>query len=184
MSPLLSTAILRAQSDERLMALAREGHERAFEALVERYHRPLLRHVRRVLPELRAEDAVQQAFLNAWSALERGVEVHEPRAWLYRVSQNAALNVLRGPGYEYEELRDSLRAPGAGPAEDHERAGSSGARSPASRRCPRTSGRRSCAPRLRASRTSRSPRRSASPRAPCAGSSTERARRCERPPRR
>jgi RNA polymerase sigma factor (sigma-70 family) len=120
-TPLLSTAILRTQSDERLVALARDGHERAFEALIERYRKPLMRHVRRVLPEARAEDALQQAFLNAWTALERGVEVREPRAWLYRVSQNAALNALRSPGYDYAELRDSLRSPHAGPDEDHER---------------------------------------------------------------
>jgi RNA polymerase sigma factor (sigma-70 family) len=120
-TPLLSTAILRTQSDERLVALARGGHERAFEALIERYRKPLLRHVRRVLPEARAEDALQQAFLNAWTALERGVEVREPRAWLYRVAQNAALNALRSPGYDYSELRESLRSPHAGPDDDHER---------------------------------------------------------------
>jgi RNA polymerase sigma factor (sigma-70 family) len=120
-TPLISTTILRAQSDERLVILAGDGHERAFEALVERYRRPLLRHVRRVLPEARAEDALQQAFLNAWSALQRGSEVSEPRAWLYRVAQNAALNALRVHGYEYDELRESLRSTAAGPDEDHER---------------------------------------------------------------
>jgi RNA polymerase sigma factor (sigma-70 family) len=121
LTPIISTTILRTQSDERLVALAKDGHERAFEALVERYRRPLLRHVRRFLPEARAEDAVQQAFLNAWSALGRGVEVREPRAWLYRVAQNAALNALRVQGYEYDELRESVRSYSAGPAEDHER---------------------------------------------------------------
>src|SRR5215208_1323383 len=98
MSPLLSHAILRTQTDER-----------AFEALVERYRKPLHRHVGKLLPEARAEDAVQQAFINAWTALQRGVEVREPRAWLYRVAQNAALNALRMQGYEYDELQESLR---------------------------------------------------------------------------
>jgi RNA polymerase sigma factor (sigma-70 family) len=121
MSPLLSHAILGAQSDERLVELAREGHERAFEALVERYRKPLHRHVRKLLPEGRAEDAVQQAFINAWTALQRGVEVREPRPWLYRVAQNAALNALRVQGYEYDELQESLRSHAAGPEEDHER---------------------------------------------------------------
>ena len=121
MSPRFSTAILRAQSDERLIELAREGHERAFEALVERHRKPLHRHVRKLLPEARAEDAVQQAFINAWTALQRGVEVREPRAWLYRVAHNAALNALRVQGYEYDELRESLRSHAAGPEEDHER---------------------------------------------------------------
>src|SRR3954449_1298882 len=121
MSPLLSHAILRAQTDERLIELARERHERAFEALVERYRKPLHRHVRKLLPEARAEDAVQQTFLNAWTALQRGIEVREPRAWLYRGAHNAALNALRVQGYEYDELRESLRSHAAGPEEDHER---------------------------------------------------------------
>jgi RNA polymerase sigma factor (sigma-70 family) len=121
MSPLLSHAILRAQTDERLIELAREGHERAFEALVERYNKPLHRHVGKLLPEARAEDAVQQAFINAWTALQRGVEVREPRPWLYRIAQNAALNALRVHGYEYDELQESLRSHAAGPEDDHER---------------------------------------------------------------
>lgn len=33
----VSLVLLRSQSDERLVALAREGHERAFEAIVKRY---------------------------------------------------------------------------------------------------------------------------------------------------
>jgi hypothetical protein len=42
-----SVKLLRTQTDERLVALAAAGHERAFEAIVERYRRPLLRHCRR-----------------------------------------------------------------------------------------------------------------------------------------
>jgi hypothetical protein len=41
-SPWLSDVFLRSQSDERLVALARAGHERAFVAIVERYRRELL----------------------------------------------------------------------------------------------------------------------------------------------
>jgi len=36
LTPIISTTILRTQSDDRLVALARDGHARAFEALVER----------------------------------------------------------------------------------------------------------------------------------------------------
>ena len=38
-----SSVLLRTQSDERLVVLARAGHERAFEAIVERYRGALLR---------------------------------------------------------------------------------------------------------------------------------------------
>lgn len=113
--PSPSLTLLRTQSDERLVALVRDGHERAFEAIVERYRRSLLRGARRVLPEGRAEDALQQALLSAWTALQRGDEVRELRPWLFRIVHNCALNALRVSGYEYDELHDALRiadAPG------------------------------------------------------------------------
>jgi RNA polymerase sigma factor (sigma-70 family) len=76
--------------------MARAGHERAFEALVQRYRRPLLRYCRRMsIPENRAEDVVQQSLLQAWSALRRGAAVGQLRPWLYRIVHNTALNLLR-----------------------------------------------------------------------------------------
>src|SRR3954464_3611610 len=104
-----SAVLLRTQSDERLVQLARTGHERAFEAIVERYRGPLLRGARRSLPEARAEDALQQAFISAWSAIQRGDEVRDLRAWLYRIVHNMALNQLRVSGYDYAELDEALR---------------------------------------------------------------------------
>jgi RNA polymerase sigma-70 factor (ECF subfamily) len=84
------------QSDQRLLALAREGDERAFEALVRRHRRSLLRYCRRMgLSDARAEDVVQQSLLRAWLALARGGEVHAPKAWLYRTVHNTAVNALR-----------------------------------------------------------------------------------------
>ncbi len=73
-----SVALLRTQSDDRLAALAAAGHERAFEAVVERYRRPLIRHARRYLGEARAEDAVQQALMAAWTARRRGESTDDP----------------------------------------------------------------------------------------------------------
>ena len=115
-----SVKLLRTQTDERLVALAAAGHERAFDAIVERYRRPLLRHCRRYLPEARAEDALQQALVSAWSALRRGDEVRALRPWLHRIVHNASLNALRAAGYDYEQLRDTLHGDG-GPAELAER---------------------------------------------------------------
>src|SRR5256714_5859459 len=120
MTPILSATLLRTQSDARLVALVRQGHERAFEAIVERYRRPLHRHVRRVLPESRAEDAVQQTFLKAWSSLQGGAEVRDLRPWLYRVAHNTALDAFKLSGYDYDELSESLRS-AAGPELDLDR---------------------------------------------------------------
>src|SRR3954471_10392746 len=116
-----SSVLLRTQSDDRLVDLPRAGHERAFEAIVERYRGALLRASRRYLPEARAEDALQQAFISAWSALQRGDEVRDLRAWLYRIVHNTALNQLRVAGYDYAELEESLRLAADAPQEEMER---------------------------------------------------------------
>ena len=109
MSPSVSVHFLQTQSDVRLLALARRGHGRAFEALVRRYRKQLLDHCRRLLlPEGRAEDALQQALLQAWMALERGDEVRDVRSWLFRIAHNASLNALQRSRYDYAELSDSL----------------------------------------------------------------------------
>ena len=97
MSPLaLSLAFLQAQPDGRLIALAREGHEPAFEALVRRYRRELLAYCRRLQPYSgNAEDALQQTLLQAWRALNAGAEVRDFRPWLYRIAHNVSMNSLR-----------------------------------------------------------------------------------------
>src|SRR6478752_2606052 len=112
MSPRIPIRLLAAQSDQRLAALVREGHERAFEALVQRYRRPLLRYCRQLgLSDTRAEDALQQALLQAWLALARGSQVRELKPWLYRIAHNAALNAVRGASERpHRELTDALRA--------------------------------------------------------------------------
>ncbi|TMD00310.1 MAG: RNA polymerase sigma factor [Chloroflexi bacterium] len=98
MSPRISIRLLSGQSDQRLLALARGGHERAFEALVLRYRRPLLRFCRRRmrLSHARAEDVVQQSLLKAWMALAAGTEVRDFKPWLYSIVRNTAFNAVRG----------------------------------------------------------------------------------------
>jgi RNA polymerase sigma factor (sigma-70 family) len=102
------TALLRSQSDARLVDLTREGNERAFEAIVQRYRRPLLRYCSRLLSAQRAEDAVQQAFLSAHNAIHAGVAELNLRPWLYRIAHNASLNLLRQHGYDHEPVSENL----------------------------------------------------------------------------
>ncbi len=109
MSPFVPLRLLQTQTDARLVELARGGHERAFEALVQRHRKPLLAYCRRLLlPESRAEDALQQALTKAWLALRDGEEVREPGAWLYRIVHNTAISALRRSGYDYVELDESI----------------------------------------------------------------------------
>jgi len=113
-TPHVSITLLRTQSDDRLVKLTTAGHDRAFEAIVDRYRRPLLRYARRFLSEGRAEDVVQAAFVSAWSALGEGVEVRDLRPWLYRIVHNGALNAMKRPGGDDAPLID-MSAAGPGP---------------------------------------------------------------------
>jgi RNA polymerase sigma factor (sigma-70 family) len=118
MSPGISTRLLATQSDERLLALVRDGHERAFEALVNRYRRPLLGYCRRMsLSEARAEDVLQQALLKTWIALRDGAEVRDIKAWLYRVVHNTAVNAVRDAAHDRDRLADPTLRAGIGQAD-------------------------------------------------------------------
>ena len=110
MTPLLTSALLRAQTDERLVLLVRDGQEPAFDAIVDRYRRPLQRYCERALPRSRAEDAVQQVLTKAWCALQNGTEVRALRPWLYRIAATTVLETARARGYDYDELKRSLSA--------------------------------------------------------------------------
>jgi RNA polymerase sigma factor (sigma-70 family) len=112
MSPLaLSLRFLQTQSDARLVSLARDGHERAFEALIRRYRSQLLAYSRRLASgNTSPEDILQQAMINAWKALTAGSEVRDPRAWLYRIVHNVAISTQRASG---EISPDLFNAAGA-----------------------------------------------------------------------
>ena len=115
---LAGSSVLRVQTDERLVDLVRAGNDRAFEAIVHRYHRPLVRFCSRVLPPARAEDAVQQAFLNAYAALHRSERHVELRPWLYRIAHHASLNALRESGWAHEAIEAAAHRPFAESAHD------------------------------------------------------------------
>jgi RNA polymerase sigma factor (sigma-70 family) len=115
MSPLaLSLRLLQTQPDERLVQLARSGHEPAFEALVRRYRRPLLAYCRRLsVPDAGSEDILQQALLQAWRALAAGAEIRDVRAWLYRIVHNVAISSgARRLADGHAELGDAVRTAG------------------------------------------------------------------------
>src|SRR4051794_40233888 len=132
-----SAVLLRTQSDERLVAPARDGHERAFETIVRRYRRPLLGACQRICADGRGEDVLQQALLSAWSGLRRGDDVRDLRAWLYRIVRNAAVSHRRRSGRDALELVETLSiapSPGGG---GERRGGGPGTPAPAAPPPPR-----------------------------------------------
>jgi RNA polymerase sigma factor (sigma-70 family) len=105
---LAGSGLLRTQSDSRLVDLVRAGNDRAFEAIVLRYHKPLLRHCRRLLPAGRAEDAVQQALLRALEAMRADDRELQLGPWLHRIAHNTAIDSLRRMDSHWEELDERM----------------------------------------------------------------------------
>jgi RNA polymerase sigma-70 factor (ECF subfamily) len=83
------------ETEDRIVSAATDGDSAAFAQLVERYRGELQVHAYRMLGSLEdAQDALQEAFLRAWSgrATYRGQSTF--RAWLYRITTNACLRIL------------------------------------------------------------------------------------------
>src|SRR5262245_45622806 len=88
--------LLRAASDQRLVAMVRGGSEPAFEAIFERHHRGLLSFCAGMLgSQAEAEDAVQQTFLSAYRDLLRSTQEIALRPWLYTIARNRSLSTIR-----------------------------------------------------------------------------------------
>jgi RNA polymerase sigma factor (sigma-70 family) len=93
---LVPAALLRRASDERLLAQVHAGSERAFEALFDRHHLPVLAFCRHMLGSREeAEDVVQLTFLAAHRDLMRGEPPFALRPWLYGIARHRCLSVLR-----------------------------------------------------------------------------------------
>lgn len=82
--------------DAELAALAGAGNARAFEAIMRRHNRLLFRTARSILrSDAETEDAVQDAYLNAWRALGTFREDAKLSTWLVRIVLNEALKRVR-----------------------------------------------------------------------------------------
>ena len=103
-----------------LAARLADGDPLAPKALVERHYRELYRYAFSVLREERsAEDAVQDAFERAFSALgrysEERLRTMRLRPWMYRITLNVARNRLR------QRREVPVEEPSVGAASDEDR---------------------------------------------------------------
>lgn len=94
------------QSDRRLSDLYHRGVDPAFDELVDRYRASLTAFAGAIVGAARAEDVVQESLIKAHRAMASEA-VEEPRAWLYRIVRNTALNEIRdGQKHEHSELAE------------------------------------------------------------------------------
>jgi len=84
------------EDENGLIEQARRGDRNAFGELVSRYYPGVIRIVYRLCGDTGlAEDMAQEAFLRAWLALPSFRPQSSLRNWLYRITVNATLDVLR-----------------------------------------------------------------------------------------
>ncbi len=83
--------------DSELVLGAQQGLERAFSAIVDRYHAKIYGLVYRMCGAKEAEDLTQDVFLRALSRLDKFELRNEAslRTWLYRIAMNVSINELR-----------------------------------------------------------------------------------------
>ena len=85
-------------SDAELIDRARRGEVMAYETLVRRYQDAAVRTAYVIAPDGDAEDAVQEAFVKAYRALDRFRDGSPFRPWLLRIVANEARNRRRSAG--------------------------------------------------------------------------------------
>lgn len=92
------------------LKLARSGDQEAFGRLVRAHARPLFQLCFRITRDtMLAEDAVQEAFYNAWRALETFDGRAAFSTWLHRIAVNAAMEQLRRNGrYRHEQTGHAI----------------------------------------------------------------------------
>jgi RNA polymerase sigma-70 factor, ECF subfamily len=82
-------------SEQTLLEAARRGDAAAFSQLIASHRSALHAHCYRMLGSVQdAEDALQEALLNAWRALPRFEARGSLKSWLYRIATNACLKTI------------------------------------------------------------------------------------------
>jgi RNA polymerase sigma-70 factor (ECF subfamily) len=95
--------------ETRLLAGLRRGESEAFEQLVRLYGGRLLATARRLLGnEHDAQDALQEAFLSAFQAINQFTGAARLSTWLHRIVVNAALMKMRSRRRKHEESIEAL----------------------------------------------------------------------------
>jgi len=94
-----------------LIAAAAQGNEDAFEIIMRRHNRLLFRTARSILGnDSDAEEALQEAYLNAWKAMEGFRADARFSTWLTRIVINEALGRMRRKGVNVIPLDTAMKS--------------------------------------------------------------------------
>jgi RNA polymerase sigma-70 factor (ECF subfamily) len=93
--------------DRQLVERARDGDKRAFDLLVQKYHRRLMRLLSRMVRnQEEVEDIAQETFIKAYRALPQFRGDAAFYTWLYRIGVNTARNYLSSRGRSMPTISD------------------------------------------------------------------------------
>jgi len=83
-------------TDQEVVLRARAGSERAYRELVRRYERPIFSLIYRMVRDRElAEDLAQETFVKALNALDSYRPEYKFSSWIFKISNNAAIDHLR-----------------------------------------------------------------------------------------
>lgn len=92
----------------RLLAEARAGDTRAFDALITRHREKIYMHTYQIVRnEEDALDLTQETFIRAWKSLTRFDGKASFTSWLYRIATNAAIDLCRKRQHRPQTTLDS-----------------------------------------------------------------------------
>jgi RNA polymerase sigma-70 factor (ECF subfamily) len=101
--------LLDGLSDAEVMLRVRAGDEPAFAFLVQKYRRPMMSFMyRMVRNQAAAEDLAQEVFLRVYRSRETYTANAKFTTWLYRIATNLAVNHARDTRHERPEVSTSL----------------------------------------------------------------------------
>jgi RNA polymerase sigma-70 factor, ECF subfamily len=107
-----SAALSEGPSDADVMLRVKAGDDTAFEFLVQKYRRPMVSFMYRMMHNSAgAEDLAQEVFLRVYRSRESYEASAKFTTWLYRIATNLAMNHARDTRHERPENTVSLDEP-------------------------------------------------------------------------
>ncbi|MFH0732652.1 MAG: sigma-70 family RNA polymerase sigma factor [Candidatus Omnitrophota bacterium] len=86
--------------DDELVEKAKEGDRAAFDILYNKYKRPILNYIYRLIGDIhQAEELTQETFIRVYTNIGRYVKKTKFSSWVYTIAGNLAKNYLRDTSY-------------------------------------------------------------------------------------
>ena len=110
--PSAAFSVAGAESDAEIMLRAKVGDSSAFDYLVQKYRRPMISFMYRMVRNAAAaEDLAQEVFLRVYRSRTSYEASAKFTTWLYRIATNLAVNHARDTRHERPEVQVSLDEP-------------------------------------------------------------------------